>query len=501
MFVFLRYLINKYPHQSQRVLEILPGFVSWSFILFPVWGSIFWPVGVAYFIISFNVYWLYRSLTLSVASVMSYFRIKAAEKYDWMGDVKGFADWMEVKHVIVLPTYKEPGDILVRTLEALEKQTLGAKQIIPLIAMEARAGEEINRSREKQLRDKFKGKFAELLFTYHPANLTGEVVGKSSNAAWAGKEFRKELKKHDDWDMDKMTISSVDCDVALHPNHLAALTYMFLDDPNRYHKIWQGAIVFYNNIERIPWPMRVFNRMSSVINMAQLSRPDRLINFSTYSMSLRLMDDIDYWDTDVIPEDYRIFFKTYFATEGKVEVEPLYISVFADAAEADGFWSTYTNTYEQVKRWAWGASDDSYIIKRYILDTKAPFWDKTIRVFKVVEDHFMWPVNWFIITVAANLPPLLNPTFSRTVMGKTLPQVSSAILTLSLVSMIAMILIDLKARPKVKDLPLWRGIVSPFEFVLLPVVGFFFSALPGLDAHTRLMMGRYMEYRVTEKKA
>jgi hypothetical protein len=501
MFVFLRYLINKYPHGSQRVLEILPGFVSWSFILFPVWGSIFWPVGVAYFIISFNVYWLYRSITLSVAGVMSYFRIKAAEKYDWMGDVRGFADWKEVRHVIVLPTYKEPGDILVRTLEALDRQTVGAEQIIPVIAMEARAGAEINESREKQLREKFEGKFAGLFFYYHPANLTGEVVGKSSNAAWAGKEFRKELKKHKDWDIDKMTISSVDCDVALHPNHLANLTYMFLDDPNRYHKIWQGAIVFYNNIERIPWPMRVFNRLSSVLNMAQLSRPDRLINFSTYSMSLRLMDDIDYWDTDVIPEDYRIFFKTYFATGGKVEVEPLYISVSADAAEADGFWSTYTNTYEQVKRWAWGASDDAYIIKRYILDTKAPFWDKTIRVFKVVEDHFMWPVNWFIITVAANLPPLLNPTFSRTVMGKTLPQVSSAILTMSLISMVAVILIDLKSRPKVEGLPWWRKIVSPFEFILLPVVGFFFSALPGLDAHTRLMMGRYMEYRVTEKKA
>lgn len=501
MFVFLRYLINKYPHGSQRALEILPGFVSWMFILFPVWGSIFWPVGVAYFIISFNVYWLYRSATLSVASVMSFYRIRAAEKYDWMGDVRGFADWKEVLHLIVLPTYKEPGDILVRTLEALENQTLGAKQIIPLIAMEERAGDEINGSREKQLRERFEGKFADLLFTYHPANLTGEVVGKSANAAWAGKEFRKEMAKHKNWIMDKMTISSVDCDVALHPNHLAALTYMYLDDPNRYHKIWQGAIVFYNNIERIPWPMRVFNRMSSVINMAQLSRPDRLINFSTYSMSLRLMDSIDYWDTDVIPEDYRIFFKTYFATGGKVEVEPLYISVSADAAEADGFWSTYTNTYEQVKRWAWGASDDAYIIKRYILDTKAPFFDKTIRVFKVIEDHFMWPVNWFIITVAANLPPLLNPTFSRTVMGKTLPQVSSAILTLSLVSMIAMILIDIKARPKVKDLPWWRKFLSPFEFVLLPVVGFFFSALPGLDAHTRLMMGRYMEYRVTEKKA
>lgn len=500
MFFWIRKLIIKYPQKTQRILEILPGFTSWAFILFPVWGSIFWPVGVAYFIIAFNVYWLYKSTTLAWAGISSYYRIQAWEKYDWMGDVAGFADWKEVKHVIVLPTYKEPGDILVRTLEALENQTIGAKQVIPVIAMESRAGDEINSSREKQLREKFKDSFAGLYFYYHPTNLTGEVVGKSSNAAWAGKEFKKELDKHKDWKIDSMTISSVDCDVALHPNHLAALTYMFLDDPHRYRKIWQGAIVFYNNIERIPWPMRVFNRMSSVINMAQLSRPDRLINFSTYTLSLKLMDEINYWDTDVIPEDYRIFFKTYFATAGEVEVEPLFISVSADAAEADGFWSTYTNTYEQVKRWAWGASDDAYILKHYFLDTKAPFWDKTIRVFKVIEDHFMWPVNWFIITIGANMPPLLNENYSRTVIGKTLPQVSSTILTLSLASLMAMIFIDLKARPK-RDLPWWRKILSPFEFILLPVVGFFFSALPGLDAHTRLMMGKYMEYRVTEKKA
>jgi hypothetical protein len=33
----------------------------------------------------------------------------------------------------------------------------------------------------------------------------------------------------------------------------------------------------------------------------------------------------------------------------------------------------------------------------------------------------------------------------------------------------------------------------------MPVVGFFLSAIPGLDAHTRLMLGKYMEYKVTEK--
>ena len=33
----------------------------------------------------------------------------------------------------------------------------------------------------------------------------------------------------------------------------------------------------------------------------------------------------------------------------------------------------------------------------------------------------------------------------------------------------------------------------------LPIVGLIFSNLPALDAQTRLMAGRYLEYRVTEK--
>jgi hypothetical protein len=31
------------------------------------------------------------------------------------------------------------------------------------------------------------------------------------------------------------------------------------------------------------------------------------------------------------------------------------------------------------------------------------------------------------------------------------------------------------------------------------LAGLLFTALPGIDAHTRLMLGKYIEYRVTEK--
>jgi len=37
------------------------------------------------------------------------------------------------------------------------------------------------------------------------------------------------------------------------------------------------------------------------------------------------------------------------------------------------------------------------------------------------------------------------------------------------------------------------------SFALLPVVGLVLCALPALDAHTRLLFGRRLEYRVTEK--
>jgi hypothetical protein len=37
------------------------------------------------------------------------------------------------------------------------------------------------------------------------------------------------------------------------------------------------------------------------------------------------------------------------------------------------------------------------------------------------------------------------------------------------------------------------------QWLLIPAVGLLLSNLPALDAQTRLMTGRYLEYRVTEK--
>lgn len=493
----VRKFIEEHEKKIQRFLEILPGFCSWFLILFPFWGSLFIPKAVAYYIITFDVYWFYRSTSMMLLALSSHFKIKAAQKYDWMFDVKGFGDWKRIHHIILIPTFKEPLYILRRTLEAIKNQTFPRKKISVVLAFEKREGKSA-KEKAMVLSEEFKKYFSNLLITFHP-DLAGEVKGKSSNTAYAAKKGKKEIVDRQRKNIDYTLVTLADADARLHKKYLSCLSYKFLDNPLRYNLIFQAAIMYYNNIWRAPVPVRVFSSTSSLVQTGLLGRKDRLINFSTYSTSLKMLNKIGYWDVDVIPEDYRLFFKAFFALKGKLEVEPLFLPVYADAALSTSFWRTMKNQYEQVKRWAWGVSDDAYIIKKWLLVPGLPFWDKTVRVFKVIEDHFLWPVNWFAITLGATLPPLLNEDFARTIMGKRLPQTASLILSFSLLSLLIAIFVDFKQRPKNKGLSIWRKIFAPFEYLLLPVIGFFFTALPGLDAHTRLMLGKYIEYRVTEK--
>jgi len=121
-------------------------------------------------------------------------------------------------------------------------------------------------------------------------------------------------------------------------------------------------------------------------------------------------------------------------------------------------------------------------------------------LFYVLLDHFLWPVNWFIITIAANIMPFINPVFSRTTLGYNLPKLAGLILTLCLFATLAMIIIDFRQRPKHSSVSTIRQFLFPLEFVLLPIVGFFLSTLPALISHTQLMLGKRLEYKVTEKQ-
>lgn len=483
---------------TDRMLEILPGLFSWNMILFPYWGVFLFPELVAYFVLLFNVYWFYQSFQIAISATLSHFRIQATMNYDWLTDIKSFPDWEKVHHVVIIPTYKEPLHVIERTVKSLEKQTLPLKQLTVNIAMEAREPEEMRAEKIKYLKENYKD-FGNLIFTIHTLK-DGEIIGKSSNERFAALEIKEKLIDSGKIDMNYATVTSCDADHVYHSQHFACLTFKFLDNPDRYNHFWQPAVMFYNNIWDLPAITRVPSTLSSIWNLSQLPRKDRLINGQNYTLSFKLLDDAGYWDPDKIPEDWGIFFKAFFKRGGGVEVEPLYLPLFADAVQSETTLKTLKSQYEQQKRWAWGVSDSPWIIKSYFKSKKISFWDKTMRLWTLVWQHFMWPVNWFIITIGVSIPTVINPAFGRTTLGFMVPKISSFVLTVSLIFLIVMMLIDKVYKPaRPKYFPVWRALLLPLEFVLMPIAGFVFGALPGLDAHTRLMLGKYIEYKVTEK--
>ena len=460
---FFNTIFTRYPIKTRRALEIMPGFVSWFLIFFPVWGSFLIPAAVAYFILFFDVYWFYKSFSLAITAFIASRKIKKAEKTDWLRLTKPLENFEKVTHVVVIPNYKETLEKLRKTIESIALQTFPTKRIYVVLAMEDREVEA--RERASKLIDEFGNKFGDIFATYHP-DIEREVKGKSSNEAFGGKEAYKKLVKPGIIDFNFATISSVDADSIFDKQYFAYLSHEFLEDPQRFNKFWQSANVNYNNFWSVPAPIRIIAFFGSLWRTALLVQKDRLVSNSTYSLSFKLLHEIGYWDTDVIPEDYRIFFKAFFKKQGQAFM---------------------------------GASDDALFVKWLLTVPDVPLARKTMMVFNVLIDHFLWPVNWFIITIAANIMPFVNPVFSRTTLGYNLPRLAGLILTVCLLATLMMLIIDFRQRPKHNAPSKKRQLLFPLEFLLLPIVGLFLSALPALISHTQLMFGKRLEYKVTEK--
>ena len=188
---FMKKLLDTYDSQIKRSVEITVGLITWIVITSPFWASFIIPDVMSVFIIVMCVYWFWKSLVYSFASVVGYFQIKKDEKVDWLTLARSQPDVSKVRHIIILPNYKEHEEKLALTIEYIAKQSFSPQQIAVVLAMEEREGK-IGQEKAVNLLRRFKDHFGAMFATYHP-QIPNEVAGKSSNQAWAGKEAYKIL--------------------------------------------------------------------------------------------------------------------------------------------------------------------------------------------------------------------------------------------------------------------------------------------------------------------
>jgi amino acid transporter len=197
-----------------------------------------------------------------------------------------------------------------------------------------------------------------------------------------------------------------------------------------------------------------------------------------------------------------MFFKVFFELghEEEVRVEPIFLPVLADAAEGSSFWKTIVSHYRQTRRWAWGVSDVPYVVRRAFEQRAVPFWARLRRVAFYAEEHVCWPTHWFLLTIGANLVAYFAPATALAPATVLLTTVSAWMLMLCLPCLAVVVYLDRQLRPE-RHVPLsrWGQAVNLLVWLFIPVIGLILTTLPALDAHTRLLFGKYLHYQVTEK--
>jgi len=491
-----------------RFYEMIPGLAAWFFILFPIWGSFVVPKLVAYFVLAFLIYWFYQSFKSAILATVGYFKIQKAQNTNWLEKFnEDFrASWLhyrDINHVIIISSYKEPINIIEMAFTSLASQVdINLHQIHVVLTQEARAGRDNNQKTQNYFQKKYAHTFGSLTFTEHPSNLPGETAGKHTNEAWAAKYFKKHFfgNKNRRLKIEDCTLTSCDVDTIFNPNYFSALTYYFASDPNRYLKFWQSPILLHHNINNVPAFIRITGIMGNAVHIANIQEPDGLFfNYSCYSSSYKLIDSVGYWDPDMIPEDWHIFLQTFFGTGGRTSVNPIFLPTVVDAPDGKNYFSALKNRYNQCVRNAWGAIDIPYAIEQSRLHPEIPWLTRALRIFKLIQTHFVWSSNWFILTLGTSLPVILNPYFFSTTLGYNLPRIANLILTICLLPMFVLIILDWKLRPPYQKTGFWNIVKNILQWPLMPVATLAMSVLPGLQSHTQLLLGKRLEYKTTDK--
>ncbi|MDD3711788.1 MAG: glycosyltransferase family 2 protein, partial [Patescibacteria group bacterium] len=285
-------------------------------------------------------------------------------------------------------------------------------------------------------------------------------------------------------------------------NYFYCLTYKFLTVENPYRASYQPIPVYHNNVWQAPFFARVASASNTFWQMMQQIRPEKLATYSSHSMTFRALVDIDFWSTNMVSEDSRIFWHCFLHYNGDYRVEPLYFSVSMDVTCDESFWKTAKSLYKQQRRWAWGSENVPYLIFNFFKKKKTLRKRKSLRhIWIQIYGFHSWATTALIIAVIGWMPMLLGgDRFNENVMALNLPHITQTLMTIAMIGLVISAVISSLLLPKrPKNYGFFRNAKLILEWIFIPVSIIIFGAIPCIDAQVRLMLGRYMGFWVTPK--
>jgi hypothetical protein len=348
--------------------------------------------------------------------------------------------------------------------------------------------------------EKYRKHFFECLTVIHPANIPGEARVKGANVTYAARHMKDYIESKN-IPLEHVIVSCFDADTVVSRDYFACLTYHFMITPDRFQASFQPIPMYHNNIWQVPGFARVIETGSSFFQLIEATNPEKLVTFSSHSMSFKALVDVNYWPVDMISDDSAIFWKSYIHFDGKYRVIPMYVTLSMDVVCSTNWLNTIKSVYKQKRRWAWGVENFPIVMRAFIKSRHIPLYDKIRHGFKLFEGHLSWATWGFLLSIIGWLPALFaKREFSSSVVYYNVPEIANTIFNLASLCLIASITLSFLILPKTTmRYSFFKKIGHALEWLLIPFILVIFTALPALDAQTRLMFGKYLEFWVTDK--
>jgi cellulose synthase/poly-beta-1,6-N-acetylglucosamine synthase-like glycosyltransferase len=483
-----------------RLLEILPGALSYGTLLGFMALSFFAPKYAAYFTIAFSIYWLLKTLYLSMHLRYNFKRLRHNMSVNWRERLAGLKH-DELVQLVIFPFYTESYEVAAGSVRALASADWDKSRLAVVIAAEERAGKEAHAVAER-LRAEFGSQFLDLIVTIHPKDVPGELAGKGSNIAYAAREARTRILDKRGFRYEDVLVSAFDIDTVVYEQYFTCLAFHYLTAKSPERVSLQPVPLYNNNIWDAPTLSRVLAYSSTFWQMVQQERPEKLATFSSHALSFKALHEAGYWQKNIVSEDSRIYWNLFVHYDGDYEVVPISYPVSMDANVGESWWKTVLNLYKQHRRWTWGVENVPYIMFNCLKSPKIPRGKKWRAIAVQLEGFWSLATSPLILFLVGWMPLIVGGhAFNSTVLSYNLPIVVKGFLTLAMVGLIFSAVFAMALIPERPQKYTWRmSLLMVAQWILVPFTMVFFSAVPGLETQARLMTARYMGFWVTPKE-
>jgi len=483
-----------------RWAEALPGLISWFILAVALFVAFVNAAIFAGIVLAFMTYWIVSCARIIVSTLKGWRRIEETRETDWIGRLDAeFPQWRDYYYCTIVPFASESINVLRPTLASLAAADFPSDRKLLFLSSEAALPQ--GRAIAERLAAEFAGSFAGIYVTEH-ALQPGELKGKASNENHCGRfAYRKMVELG--IDPGRVLISSNDSDMRIEPHFPAYLLHEYLSEgADRDRRIYQPIPSDFGDY----WGASFFTRMLILSGVLwritlQVRGGTRCTVFSFYSMSMKALNDIGYWDPDVIPEDERTMFKAIERFGSRFKVHPLFVLTRGSSIRGDGFLGAVSEQYVQILRWAWGASEIAHSLAAYARLGREG--RKALRgpILNQVRSATEWSLAPIILVFGGLVPGFIDPWFAFTPFGRVYAAAMVAITLISTAFLVCTIWLERVIAPPRPEGELGlASLCRSATWFLSPAVSLVFGSLPALEAQTRLIINQRIAYVESRKE-